>query len=206
MRQLWGELGLLTTGRAHPWALIRDFNQILQEHEKEGLRPPNPNNIQRFKMFIEDNGLIDMEMKGNRFTCFSNPRDGVVVRERIDRVLVNANWRFLFPHATGTSFKYEFIWDEHLECKEVVRRGWSDRTGEQEAWDNMFKKTRNCRQAITHWHRTKFCNAAKELPKLKTRLQTLQSLQDGVDHLAEISSLKKQIELLWKQEEAYWGQ
>ncbi|KAJ1430901.1 Ribonuclease H superfamily [Sesbania bispinosa] len=148
-RQLWGQLGLLTTGKS--------------------------------------------------LHLVSNPRDGVVVRERIDRVLVNSNWRFLFPHASvsalpaissdhspilfevcpkdrsGMSFKYELMWDKHPECIEVVKGAGQINQMNRKFGGRMFKKARNCRRAITNWHKTKFCNAAKELPKLKTRLQSLQN-------------------------------
>ncbi|KAJ1388799.1 Ribonuclease H-like superfamily [Sesbania bispinosa] len=158
-RHLWNQLSLLQTSRDRPWELVGDFNQVLSAAEKDGLRPPNPSCMQSLKNFITDCGLIDLEMKGSKFTWFGNPRQGVVTRERIDRVIVNANWRFLFPHAvvtalpaissdhspilfevspkdgSGTSFKYELMWDEHPDCKEVVRHGWCEGRDDEEGWD-----------------------------------------------------------------------
>ncbi|KAJ1434100.1 Endonuclease/exonuclease/phosphatase superfamily [Sesbania bispinosa] len=105
-----------------------------------------PEEDEKLRSFIDDSRLMDMEMKEGRFTLFSNPKQGVVTREKIDRVLVNANWRFLFPHATVTalltiysdhSFKYELIWDEHPECREVVQRGWDEDRDEE--WDRLMR-------------------------------------------------------------------
>ncbi|KAJ1391834.1 Zinc knuckle CX2CX4HX4C, partial [Sesbania bispinosa] len=108
-RELWGQLSLLTTGRVHPWALVGDL----------------------IRSFVEDYGLIDMEMKGNRFTWFNHspvlfevcPKDG-----------------------SGTSFRYELMWDEHPERKEVVTKGWSEGLGCEDNWDRFFK-----RQEEAYW-------------------------------------------------------
>lgn len=37
---------------------------------------------------------MDFELKGCIFTQVSNPRNGVVTKERIDRVLVSWGWQF----------------------------------------------------------------------------------------------------------------
>ncbi|KAJ1388361.1 Endonuclease/exonuclease/phosphatase superfamily [Sesbania bispinosa] len=95
-----------------------------------------------FREFLHTNELMDMEVKGCKFTWHSNPRNGFVTQERLDRVLVNMAWRMQFEHALGTalppvssdhsplvlwhrphlrgsnSFKYEAMWEEHDECVE----------------------------------------------------------------------------------------
>lgn len=53
-----------------------------------------------FRQFISNCSLMDMELKGCRFTWVSNPRDGLVTKEKIGRVLVNCDWRLMLPNAT----------------------------------------------------------------------------------------------------------
>lgn len=97
-----------------------------------------------FREFLHDTGLMDMELKGEKFTWRSNPRNGFVTRERIDRVLVNWPWRCGYPHAlvlslliitsdhaplvlqlppknkSGVQFKYEAYWDDREEFKDII--------------------------------------------------------------------------------------
>ncbi|KAJ1405861.1 hypothetical protein SESBI_25514 [Sesbania bispinosa] len=97
-----------------------DFNEVLSQSEK---------------------------LKSCKFTWQSNPRNGIVVKEKIDRVLANWPWRMLYENALATalpeisfhhstiilwpkpklsscnSFKYEAKWVEHEDCAAIVREG-----------------------------------------------------------------------------------
>ncbi|KAJ1383339.1 Endonuclease/exonuclease/phosphatase superfamily [Sesbania bispinosa] len=146
-RAYWSLLAQLQPFRDQPWALIGDFNEILDPSEKEGIRPPNSSSMLRFRNFVDSANLIDLELKGASFTWFSNPHQGQVTREKFDRVLLNNSWRTIHPHASvsarpaissdhtplllevepseksGKSFKYEVLWDEHEDCQKVVGEG-----------------------------------------------------------------------------------
>lgn len=56
-----------------------------------------------FRDFLNSTGLMELELKGCRFTWASNPWNGVIVREKLDRALGNWPWRSSFPHATVTA-------------------------------------------------------------------------------------------------------
>ena len=47
--------------------------------------------------------LMDMVVKGCKFTWMSNPRDAFITKERIDRLLVNWEWRQIYPNAVVTA-------------------------------------------------------------------------------------------------------
>lgn len=92
---------------------------------------------------------MDLDLKGSRYTWFSNPREGFVTREKLYRVLVNWAWRLDFQHAiaialpiissnnapvilhptpkasSGKCFKYEALWEECSDCDNTIRHGWS---------------------------------------------------------------------------------
>ncbi|KAJ1422669.1 Ribonuclease H-like superfamily [Sesbania bispinosa] len=100
-------------------------------------------NMHLFQDFVQQMDLLELDLKGNRFTWFSNPRNGVITREKLDRALVNWAWLAMFPNAiskaypaissdhspilldvcpeesSGQAFKYEAFLDDHHECKEV---------------------------------------------------------------------------------------
>lgn len=147
--RLWQTVANLVHRNSTPWCCIGDFNDILFPHEKEGVRAAVQSRIHRFRHFLHGSNLMDLELKGCKFTWYSNPRGGVVIRERIDRVLANWNWSALFPNAqaialtpissdhspivinpilmekSGVQFKYKLLWDEHEECRDVEKKGWS---------------------------------------------------------------------------------
>lgn len=140
--------------------------------EKQGLRVQQSVRRNLFRDFLNSTGLMDVDLKGCKFTWMSNPRGGVVTREKIDRVLVNYNWRVEFPntmatalpiissdhspivfqfnppHGSGVSFKFEAKWVEHEECVETVREGWTKGRERGSQWDTVLEKTKSCRRHL----------------------------------------------------------
>ncbi|XP_072074439.1 uncharacterized protein [Arachis hypogaea] len=153
-RKTWQALEESNDLEEEPSCLIGDFNDILCQEEKVGKHPKPLIQIEVFKNLVNKKNLMDLELKGNKFTWFSNPREGLVTRERLDRAMVNWKWRQAFSNASLTAlpaitsdhcplilnlkpnrnvprqFKYEAYWDDKKECKEVVSKGW--RTEDQE--------------------------------------------------------------------------
>lgn len=68
-----------------------------------GLSPQHHYRIDLFWEFLNAAKLMDMNLKGSKFTCMSSPRKGFVTREKIDRVLVNWPWRIDFPRAMASA-------------------------------------------------------------------------------------------------------
>ncbi|KAL4293355.1 hypothetical protein AHAS_Ahas18G0119800 [Arachis hypogaea] len=172
-----------------------------------------------------------MELQGMKYTWFSNPRNGCVTKERLDRVLVNWEWRRAFQHATLSalppissdhaplvldvkprgrrikSFKFEAFWVDHADCDAVIRRGWSSSgyTG-SDHWENLNRRMQNCKKELTKWSRTSFKRADVEIESLRLRLKQLQEEDFTETQQQEIYRLKLEITRLWRQEEKYWGQ
>ncbi|RYR35233.1 hypothetical protein Ahy_A10g050377 [Arachis hypogaea] len=88
-RKLWRELTVSNRNREEPQAVLGDFNDILSKDEKVGFHPQPKIYLDSFRRFVDDNGLIDIDLKRSRYTWFSNPRNNFVTRKRLDRVLVN---------------------------------------------------------------------------------------------------------------------
>ncbi|KAJ1388113.1 Endonuclease/exonuclease/phosphatase [Sesbania bispinosa] len=149
-RNLWDNIQAHRTNSARPWIILGDFNELLYHHEKEGLHPQQQVRMNLFRQFVSNSGLMDVELKGCGFTWYSNPRNDFVTREKLDRVLVNWEWRCIFPHAmamaipstsfdhtpiilwptpllrSGRYFNFEAYWEDHEECNSVVQNGWTD--------------------------------------------------------------------------------
>lgn len=133
--------------------------------------------MENFCHFINSASLMDMDLKGYKFTWVSNPRNGFVTREKLDRVLVNWEWRKLFQNASSEAlpiissvdspilltfclkgrsdrqFKYEAFWEEKEECREVVLQGWGKGAVEGSAWETLTSKSKTCRAELMSWQR-----------------------------------------------------
>lgn len=81
------------------WCCVGDFNELLSQSEKRVIRPFHSGRAQLFRDFLCTSGLMDFDLKGCSFTWTSNSRNGEVVKEKLDRVLVNLPWRMSFQNA-----------------------------------------------------------------------------------------------------------
>ncbi|RYR20262.1 hypothetical protein Ahy_B03g065360 [Arachis hypogaea] len=123
------------------------------------------------------NYLMDLDLKGERFTWFSYPRNGFITREKIDRALANWEWRALYHHAS-------------LIALPAIR---------------ITRKIENCKEELKNWSKKTFKRADKEIYTLKDELKKLQDLNLAQEKQEMIQLLKENIAVLWKQEEKYWG-
>lgn len=229
-RGLWTRILRFQQDRSSPWCCLGDFNELLSHFEKEGVRPHFPGRAEIFRDFLNTSGLMDFDLKGCSFTWASNPRNGIVTREKLDRILMNWPCRQMFPNAIGTalpaitsdhspillhifpkersgkSFNYEVFWDEHSECSDIVHLGWHCIPCCDDPWDTINRRTKRCQQGLLTWQNKTFRNADEEIKVLQTKLKALMS-QQGEDVIwAEIKSVQKRIDDLWQQEEVFWSQ
>ncbi|XP_016667377.1 uncharacterized protein [Gossypium hirsutum] len=138
--------------------------------------------LRSFQNFIEGRSLIDLPAKGQFYTWF-NSIEGQVIRERLDRVLVNKDWLDIFSDSlvfnlfvvgsdhspivltTGRKdrqaprrFKFELMWAELDECEEIIKEG----------WDQFFMEP----------HAFICCRNLKEEYELKVELKRVWSLEE----------------------------
>lgn len=178
-----------------PWCCMGDFNEMALHFEKDGIRPFDHYRAELFRNILTETGLMDMDLKGCKFTWVSNPRNRKVTREKLERVLVNWPWRSFIPHAlaialpivssdhspmifqvsskekSGISFKYEAYWEKHLDCNEVINRGWAEGEESNMAWGTFIEKMKTCKKRLQRWNKEEFKRANRELAKLKGHLK-----------------------------------
>lgn len=228
-KDLWDNITTLHLRRSNPWCCVGDFNEILHQHEKDGLRPQANRRIAIFRNFLNTTELLDMNLKGAKFTWQSNPRHGFVTREKIDRVLVNWAWRSKYPHAiahahptvssdhaiimldpkpqkkSGRAFRYEAFWDNREDCKKTVMEGWNNSNGSGSTWEDYEARSKACKRHLISWQKNTFSAADKEITKLKQELAYLNDRPHNDIDWMHVAALKTKINQLWKQEEMYWG-
>ncbi|XP_057444632.1 uncharacterized protein LOC130736872 [Lotus japonicus] len=122
-RHFWTKLQELNTQQWTPCCCIGDFNEILEQHEKQGLRDQPESRMQLFRDCLDNSNLMDMDLKGCKFTWCSNPRQGQVTKEKLDKILINWPWRALYPNSSG--FALPIVSSDHspllLRLKPLLR-------------------------------------------------------------------------------------
>ncbi|KAJ1391356.1 Endonuclease/exonuclease/phosphatase superfamily [Sesbania bispinosa] len=140
---------------------------------------------------------MDIDLKGCKFTWFSSPHQGVITREKLDRIMANWRWRSLFPNAIalavpqvssdhtplilwpspkprgGSSFKFEAFWEEHADCEAIINKGWYEGSREVCVGISFLNKMNNCRSTLRDWSRTTFKRADQQIKILTEELQYL---------------------------------
>ncbi|XP_072076444.1 uncharacterized protein [Arachis hypogaea] len=229
-KEQWRAITVNNNNKGEPQLFIGDFNDILSQEEKIGLHPKPQSRVREFRKFVDMNYLMDLDIKGGRFTWFGNPRNGFITRERIDRALVNWEWRVLYQQASlkalpaissdhcplvldinqvqkiEKSFKFEAFWTDHEECENIVRKGWEKEDVQGCAWKGITTRMKNCKEELRKWSRRTIKRANKEIHKLKEELKKLQDSDLTQEKQERTQQIKENIAALWKQEEKYWGQ
>lgn len=101
-QDLWDDLNRITESHDTPWAVLGDFNCILSDSERKG-GASNPSNRGRddFRRMLHDCNLIDSGFQGSPYTW----RSGNLF-QRLDRILINMQWRLRFPQAAVFHLPY----------------------------------------------------------------------------------------------------
>lgn len=207
-----------------------DFNELLSQVEKEGIRPYHSSGAELFRDFLNLSGLMEFETMGCKFTWASNPRNGVIIREKLDWILANWAWRRNFPHAmtvalptvssdhspllllpvpknkSGYSFNFEAFWTEHEDCNQIVDQGWNKGVRCEDPWETVLKKLESCKKELMTWQKKTFKRGDEEIIRYKKRLEELMSSGGQCTNGDEIRRVQKHIDELWKREELYWSQ
>ncbi|XP_026429771.1 uncharacterized protein LOC113326219 [Papaver somniferum] len=111
-KRMWSELSAIADIPDADWMVVGDLNTFCGSHEKQGGRITTTTELQDVMSCC---GLIDLLANGPKFTC-NNKRAGAAnIKERLDRALVNSNWKTRFNKAQAEDSRYE----------DVVKNNWN---------------------------------------------------------------------------------
>lgn len=120
-RKLWEDINQIGAKMDEPWAVMGDFNCILNREERIGSRVTMAE-TRDFRQCIEACGLKDLRSSG-AFIMWNNKQGGDSrVYNRIDKVLVNTEWIIELP-PPEVHFMHEGIYDH---CPITIN--WEGRT------------------------------------------------------------------------------
>lgn len=86
----------LATFAPHAWLRIGDFNEILEDFEKQGGARRLGAQIEEFKHSLEYCQLSDVGFTGSRFTWSNMRRDDQFTKERLDRAVATTYFATFF--------------------------------------------------------------------------------------------------------------
>ncbi|BFG30816.1 hypothetical protein CerSpe_170900 [Prunus speciosa] len=94
----WMEQSFAPTN--HAWFCGGDFNEFLWGHEKSGGSEPSHSRPKFLHNFMSKMALMDLGYVGPCFTWRGRVCSGDLVQERLDRGLVNYEWKTAWPNTT----------------------------------------------------------------------------------------------------------
>ncbi|PRQ30742.1 putative RNA-directed DNA polymerase [Rosa chinensis] len=208
----WNSCANLAGSFDLPWLCAGDFNEFLWPHEKEGGNPWNPGRRRFLREFMEANDLIELQSKGQKLTWCNNWYDGGLIKIKLDRGVVNTRWLERWPDSYSDPttvrgpklFKFEPMWVDDLECRDVVEASWTDNSPTVGA-AQWVTRSQRCSHDLSKWSKTKFANNRKAINSRTEELQVIQESTSAEARNRE-SFLIGEIHSLWKKEEKYWTQ
>lgn len=222
-REIWRELTDLSIARKGPWFLTGDFNDLLNNQEKDGgpVRPEG--SFVDFWSFVSECDLYDLKHSGD-FLSWRGVRSDYVIRCRLDRSIANSDWfeSFASSHseyldlegsdhrpiitcfdATRKKGKGLFRFDRRLKnnplIKELVACEWKGHRGEA-----VTQKIKRIRGAIVKWNKEQQRNSRDLIDRRKKYLEEAMVRPQHDGEL--INQINQDLKDAYRAEEEYWKQ
>ncbi|KAL8124435.1 hypothetical protein AgCh_012179 [Apium graveolens] len=211
-----------------PVLVIGDFNVVGEVADKKGGNLNISTSIEELQGFINGANLMEIPFKGISYTWTNNREESNNIRERIDRVLVNAYWMELYPLCLlshepliGSDhtplilnteprkpfrkrFRFETMWTRSDQCEPVIRSSWKQSIGCPS--DVLQENLESCRTCLTKWSKECFGNNKLLIKSLTDRLRVVQKYPPTEANRKLQHQILEQIDELEIREEMYWHQ
>ncbi|GMJ11562.1 hypothetical protein HRI_004825400 [Hibiscus trionum] len=226
----FNELQAFIAGYDVLWCLGGDFNVFLNKEEKCG-RSWNYNNMDMFRNFIQVTALVDLPLKGGRFTWSSNRDPPTLVR--LDRFLISSALLSVAPNLSQ-SLLPKYLSDHNGILLAVECLYWGPKTFklfnyqmEEECFEDLISRTiarvkpggckggivsilRLSKQAIKQWSSTNSKCITSNLKEVELQISNIESaVQQGSSSHIDfdlLSKLRAQLQVLLRKEESVWIQ
>ncbi|WVZ77498.1 hypothetical protein U9M48_025357 [Paspalum notatum var. saurae] len=200
-----------------PWAVIGDFNLILDPADKNNDRV-NRASMRRFRRCVAELELQDLHLHGRAFT-WSNERE-LPTLVRLDRALASLDWEERFPNAflqalssdasdhtplllqtnpgftRKSRFHFETFWPKLDGFQEVIVRGWSCDGAVRDPYQALDAKFRNLIRELQSWSATKVGMIEQQLAAAREIILKLDRAQDFRALSAEESEFRASLKHL----------
>ncbi|GLT96020.1 hypothetical protein SLE2022_136690 [Rubroshorea leprosula] len=228
----WTLLKSLKVASTLPWLCLGDFNEILRQSKKGG----NPRPYKQMDAFAEALNYCafkELGFKGPRFT-FMRKIHGDLIKERLDRVLMNSEWLDMFPgafshhllalksdhapilviadkriggcHNPSTKlFRFENYWIKEPECEDRIEEGWKVGRGNTNI-SRVLSKIALCGSLLTKWSQAKFGNIPERIKHLQQELLSIKNGSAQDNSSGTMEALENELSDWQRKEEVLWKQ
>jgi hypothetical protein len=228
--ETWALLSHLKSFQPTPWLCVGDFNEILDQSERDGAVLGQESLMEHFRDTLEFCGLCDLGYVGLRFTWCNNR---FFTRERLVRAVANQEWCSRFLHVIVSvlaavnsdhhpilvavrgelndsrnykrGFKFKEGWKNDAEFLDTIRSAWENEADGSEPMLDVQKRLMACQRSLSRWSKQKFGKADEELKKMTRQLLELQH-RNHPDLADTIRNLKGDIDALLEREDLRWKQ
>ncbi|XP_057247549.1 uncharacterized protein LOC130589924 [Beta vulgaris subsp. vulgaris] len=204
-----------------------DFNEILSYNEKEGGANRERRSMVGFRNALDECRLGELRFTGQWYTWERGNSPETRIRERLDRVVVNEEWRNIYPGAhvehlvryssdhaailmksamregprkpSGRGFKFETCWLLDEGCEEVVRGAWNATDGAV-----IQDRLREVARSLQGWSKVGFGDLKKKIEKVEKRLHEAQQEPISAASCAKCAEIELELDNLHAKNEAYW--
>lgn len=210
------------------WLLLGDFN-FMRSPDNRNKPGGNANDMPIFNDFINYQSLVELPIKGRRYTWSNMQTDPLL--EQLDWYFTSANWTAKYPNTVinplpkpvfdhspcvvsiestvpkSKIFRFENFWISHPGFFETVQASWSKYCYAQNSATLLCKKLKNLRYALNGW--------SKGISRLNVCIDnsnwTLLEL-DGIEDRRTLTTpeknfraiLKNHLLILLKYKQEYW--
>lgn len=219
----WEKLMLIAQHRDKAWLISGDYNDLLDNSEKEGGPPRWEGSFVAFRSFVTQAGLWDVPFTGNLLS-WKGVRYNHMIHSRLDRAMANCSWSEAFPAAHCEYLRFEgsdhrplivffdqsrrkrrgtFRFDRRLvdkpEIKVVIENSWASPTAE-----SVLTKICRTRQAIIAWTKEQNLNSKQLILSTQVALDmALSAAPPDTDLIARLSATLNEA---YAEEESFWRQ
>nr|GMC82593.1 uncharacterized protein LOC109164037 [Ipomoea batatas] len=199
-----------------PWAVVGDFNCLLNVDEKKGGLPYPHRKTTDFRKCTSTCDLIDSSAYGSSYTWWNGRRKKSAIWMRLDRFLYTSVWESKFRtsvhHLSRTSsdhcpllitsqvisaqpipkhFIFLNVWTKHEDFLRVVSESW-DVPVEGAPMYVLATKLSRLQKALVPWNKESFGNIFTKLQELEDKVQLLEDiLQQNPDDDRALIDYKK---------------
>ncbi|XP_026396165.1 uncharacterized protein LOC113290792 [Papaver somniferum] len=205
---LWDSITAFASFSHRPWVLLGDFNSLLVPSDKVGGAYVLLHHYQDFSNCVQLSKIMDLHFSSCFYTWSNCQQDGIMIRSKLDRVMVNVEWiqqfqiskaEFLLPGISDHSpsivsifekrkhgpppFRFFNFLSEEKDFMEVVKRGWNI-VVRGNPMISLVTKMKNVKLEIIKCKNSRFKNMSEQVLQDKERMDSTQLLLQShpLDH------------------------
>jgi hypothetical protein len=189
----WSLLRHISTLNPLQWLCVGDFNEIVEDAEKYGMRHRPRGQMEQFRSTLESCNMLDLGFFGSKYT-WCNQQDGLYfVLERLHRVVGNPQWSVLHPDARVDvlaarssdhaapfitlipalarkgmrlgRFRFEAAWNKNEHTRTLIKKVWLVKRPIGDGWGAVRKNLNQCITKLLQWRKVHSDRGGEDIKK-----------------------------------------